>query len=311
MEISPPVPTTGLESKNPILLILLGLVTTAAALGAVWGINLVSDDFNLMGLYMLWIIPVGALLVGVAAGSGYGLGSWWTGVRISRNLLLAVVLLQIAAYFAAQYIDYLHLLSQIGPESENPGFLAFFDWSTRQIQFKGESDSDYGDPLGTWGYAFRALELGGFVLGGMVVPLALKAKPYCEQCQVYMRTRDLVLLPASTPNRKIKRKDTDAIEAWQAENEVAHQAGMDLLDNIWQAVDKRQIGVINDIVSEHKPHAKETGKLLGRIALSISTCPSCAKGHLFAASLTGHGNDIHRQELGSVDLSSDLTRQLS
>ncbi len=128
MEIAPPVSSTGLESKSPILLILLGLVTTVAALGAVWGINLLSDDFNLMGLYMLWIIPVGALLVGVAAGSGYGMGSWWTGVRI---------------------------------------------------------------------------------------------------------------------------------------------------------------------------------------VLSLNTCPGCAKGHLFAASLTGHGNDIHRQELGGVDLSDDLTRQLS
>ncbi len=311
MEIAPPVPSTGLESKSPILLLLLGLVTTAAALGAVWGINLISDDFNLMGLYMLWIIPVGALLVGVAAGSGYGLGSWWTGVRISRNLLLLVLLLQIAAYFAAQYIDYLHLLSQIGPEGEDPGFLTFFDWSTRQIQFKGESDSDYGDPLGTWGYAFRALELGGFVLGGLVVPLALKAKPYCEQCQVYMRTRDLVVLPASTPTRKFKRKDTEALEAWQAENEVAHKAGMDLLDGIWQAAGNRQTGVINDIVSEHKPRAKEIGKLPVRIVLSLNTCPGCAKGHLFAASLTGHGNDIHRQELGGVDLSSEFTRQLS
>ncbi len=62
-------------------------------------------EFNPMGFYVN-LIPFGALIVGLLAGSGYGIGSWLTGAKMGRGLLVIVALLQIVAYFAAQYVEF-------------------------------------------------------------------------------------------------------------------------------------------------------------------------------------------------------------
>ncbi|MBN2495656.1 MAG: hypothetical protein JXR96_13770 [Deltaproteobacteria bacterium] len=314
MDAPPPTPepmgpATG-RSRSFLPLVGLGLLTSAAALFGVWAIGQATEDFNLMGLYHFWVFPTGALIVGIAAGSGYGIGSWWTGVRISRSLLWLVVALQIAVYFAAQYIEFRHLLAAYGG-GEQMGFFDFFDESTRAISFREEGKSDYGDPLGGWGYAFRLLELAGFVLGGLVVPLALKAKAYCESCQVYMRTRHLVTIPASVPAEKIKKKDLEAQTSHQQVQDEAWQAGHQALEALRQSAEAGRASELQRIVDEHAAHAKEVAKLPIRLTVDLSVCPSCGSGILRAASLTGHGDQIRREDLGTWPVSAGLTGSLT
>src|SRR4051812_26512742 len=75
-----------------------GIITSVLALAGVYWLSKNTTEFHIMGWYANYVIPVGAIIVGLAAGSGYGIASWISGVRISRKLLLVVVLLQTAAY---------------------------------------------------------------------------------------------------------------------------------------------------------------------------------------------------------------------
>jgi hypothetical protein len=290
------------KSKTSLPVLGVGLATTALALLGVWAASQASDEFYLMGWYVYYIFPVGALLVGLVAGSGYGVASWLTGVRISRNLLLAVLLLQVTSYFVAQYIEYRHLVAEdVFPEV---GFFSYFDARARSFAFKS------GDPMGGWGYVFRLLEIAGFAFGGMIAPLILRAKPYCENCQIYMRTKDLGLLPAGVKPQKIKKKDTEGQARFQEEHDAAWEQGMMSLEDLRRAGTEGKTSKFNEILEAHQLNQKEIGKLTTRISVSLSSCPSCHAGQLNAAQLSGQGDNIVREDLGSTEVNPGLAREV-
>src|SRR5882762_1919210 len=201
----PPAPMGAHEEQSYSLVLISGLVTTGLALLGVYLLDTKTEDFHIMGWYANYILPVGALIVGVVASSGYGVGSWLSGIKITRGLLLAVLALQLAAYFAAQYIEFAshHLVHRNG---KAVGFFEYFDFAARSFAWK-KHDGSGGEPLGLWGYAFRGLEIVGFAAGGLLVPALLSKAPYCESCRRYMRTRQLGLVPGSVPAKKVKKSD--------------------------------------------------------------------------------------------------------
>ena len=80
---------TGWRSSD-LAVIGTGLLTTTAVLLFVHWLGGQIKDFEIMGLYWLFIIPAGAILVGIGAGSGYGFMSWKTGRKISGSLLIVI-----------------------------------------------------------------------------------------------------------------------------------------------------------------------------------------------------------------------------
>ncbi len=308
MDTSPPplAPSGANQAALPVLI--AGLITTGLALAGVWAINQASDSFNIMSWYAYYILPIGALIVGLVAGSGYGVASWLTGVRISRGLLAAILALQILAYIAAQYIEYRHLISIYGGEEEI-GFLRFFDLTTRAFAWQGK-DGAAGSALGGWGYIWRILEIGGFGLGGIFAPLILKSKPYCENCQRYMRTRSLGLIPAGVAVKKIKKKDTEGQAAYQQAQETALAEGLAALEKLRAHAEVGKTTSFTEILDAYQSEQKAIGKQSTRIALSLSHCPICHSGQLDAASLSGKGNQISRQELGTSPINPGLSREL-
>src|SRR3954467_8419799 len=89
-----PAPSSGV----PYLIVLLGgFITSALTLAGIYWLNRKSPDFHPMGFYANYVIPAGAILVGLVAGSGYGIASWLTGARIGRGLLWTVVAMQTGA----------------------------------------------------------------------------------------------------------------------------------------------------------------------------------------------------------------------
>ncbi|MBW1808421.1 MAG: hypothetical protein JRJ87_09530 [Deltaproteobacteria bacterium] len=297
------------RSRASLPVIIGGLITTGLALLGVWAANQSSDDFNIMSWYAYYIIPIGALLIGIVAGSGYGIASWLTGVRISSTLLLTVVVLQILAYFAAQYIEYLQLLSVYGAEGQM-SFFEYFDITTRAFAWQSK-DGSAGSTLGGWGYLWRCLEIAGFTFGGLIVPLFLKAKPYCSDCQRYMRTRNLILLPAGIVPKKIKKKDFDGRADYERDSESAFVEGIQIFENLKAAAAEGQTSKFNDIISTYAPDKKTIAKLNTRITVILSNCPACYVGLLRAASLTGQGDKISRQDLGSSKVDPGLAREVS
>jgi len=125
-----------------------GIATAAVTLLLVYLAN-VYANINPMGLYLDYVLPVGAMIVGILAGSGYGLVSWIAGVKIPRALLWAVVFLQCVAYFCAQYIVFENLHLVYKGTHQAVGFFEYFDATARAFAFKApEGESENG--MGPW-----------------------------------------------------------------------------------------------------------------------------------------------------------------
>ncbi len=158
-----------------------GTATTVAVLAGVYA--LAHHGTFVMLWYVNFIIPAGALLAGMAAGSGFAVAGWFTGLKMTPRMMWSVAAQLVVSYFIAEYEEY----RQLDPAG-TLGFWAWFDLSTRSIQWGS------GGTVDALGYGLRALEIAGFVGGGLIVPLSLSGKPYCERCRAYRRRAEVAVL---------------------------------------------------------------------------------------------------------------------
>jgi hypothetical protein len=289
------------ERSNSIVLI-SGLITTALALLGVYALDRYTDDFHIMGWYANRVIPVGALLVGLVAASGYGIVSWLSGVKITRGLLWLIVALQVLAYFTARYIEFRSLKLPMS-------FFEFYDFAARSIAWK-QDNGTLGEPVGAWGYGIRFLEVAGFVFGGLVVPLVMLKAPYCPACQLYMKTRQLTLFPASVTVRKVKKSNVAGQAAYEAEQQQAFDQGKQTLEALQQLAAKGDSAGFRKRLDELQPGQKAAGKLPGRFALKLVHCKRCCGGHLISQHILGQGNQIKTTELARADIHSEFVRSI-
>ncbi len=296
---------TGWRSSD-LGVILTGLLTTAVVLFFISWLNLQFKDFEIMGWYWLFIIPVGAILVGIGAGSGYGFMSWLKGRKISGSLLAVIVALLALAYVVAQWVEF----QSLNLEHYGVDFFKYFDATTRSMTFKvGHSRSSTGS-LGLLGYLFRLLELAGFSLGGLFIPILLRAKPYCESCLTYMRRGARWWLPAAVPTRKISKKDPVAMNAFQREMEEARKKGIDLLNNLVAAVRERDATSARVILEQNGVDVKEANKLLESINLTLHSCAQCRAGVLEMQFRAGLADKIKITPLGREAVSAGFIAAL-
>ena len=68
------------------------------------------------------------------------------------------------------------------------GFFEYFHVMTTSLKWVGERET-----LGMAGYWFRAVELGGFVFGGVIWLAFLTGSDYCHLCSRYRKHRLLTL----------------------------------------------------------------------------------------------------------------------
>jgi hypothetical protein len=289
-----------------ILVIGAGLATTAITLFIVFGLVRQIKDFDIMGWYWLFIIPVGAMLVGAGAGSGYGLMSWVRGRKISGSLLAVIVALLALAYAAAQWVEF----KSLNLERYGVDFFKYFDVTTRSMTFKLMRSNTPTGSLGLLGYLFRLLELAGFSLGGLFIPIMLRAKPYCESCLTYMQRGARWWLPAAVPARKISKKDPVALNAYQRQMEEAHQKGMDLLNKLVAAVREHDATSVRSILEQNGVDAKEANKLLESINLTLHSCAQCRTGVLVMEFRAGVADKTKVTPLGREPVSAGFVAAL-
>jgi hypothetical protein len=306
----PPAPTSVREERSNMPVIISGLITTALALAGIYILDVTGSDFNIMGWYADYVLPVGAIIVGLIAASGYGLASWLSGVKITRSLLLIVLALQFAAYFAAQYIAFrnLHLVHR--GDGSAVGFFEYYDFVARSIAWKRDNGS-FGEPLGLWGYAVRGLEVIGFVGGGLIVPALLRKAPYCADCQRYMKTRQLALIPASVPVKKIKKSDVAGKTAYETEQQQAFEGGKQTVTSIQQLAAGNSTADFQKKLEEFQLGKKQAAKLPGRFSLQLVHCKGCFSGQFVAKLLTGQGKQLKQTEITRSNLHQEFVRAIA
>ncbi|MFL5329978.1 MAG: hypothetical protein ACJ8C4_13820 [Gemmataceae bacterium] len=291
------VPSTepGTRRQKPYFAVLIcGLATSAATLAGVYWLGKNTDDFHIMGWYADYVIPAGAIIVGVAAASGYGIASWVSGTRISRSLLFAVLIIQAGAYVTAEYVEYRDVMDGltqrgliIGPQQ--PSFAQYYDFKARSFAWKDKGPGNKpGTPLGGWGYVFVLLGAAGFILSGLIAPLALYSVPYCNRCQRYMKTTLLGVVPASVPVKKIGKKDQEAQDAYAREQQQAAA-------NAEQVIARLRTFIGEGRADEVKKELRAAGavkaneKLPSRVRTKLIWCKTCQEGRIAMALASGQG----------------------
>jgi hypothetical protein len=286
-----------------------GLATSALALFGIYLINRTTDDVNIMGWYANYVIPIGAILVGLVAGSGYGVASWVTGVRITKRLLWIVLILQVLSYFAAEHIQFASL-GLLHEDGTKVGFFEYYDMMARSFAWK-QKDGSMGQPLGAWGYFFQALAVIGFCVGGVIVPAILKAHPYCQNCQIYMRKKALGFIPAGIPAKKIKKTDTAALAEYASADEAVAREAQVRLEQLVQWGKDGNTAEFTAFIRDLATHKKETAKLPRRIGIELVSCKSCWSGYLRTTMYVGLGEDMKVTELGHTPVTDALAREVS
>jgi hypothetical protein len=141
--------------------------------------------------FTLWfVIPVGALLSGFAAASGYYFGARIFHHRPTRLLIFNVISVAVTTYFLLNYLEYRFLDIKGQAVSELIPFGQYMDimLSHQSLEFRirGAKLGETGD-LGSFGYVMAVLQIVGFAVGGLCVYTYLRAAPFCDRCNRYLK----------------------------------------------------------------------------------------------------------------------------
>lgn len=172
-----------------------GLITSGLALFGVYVLASRSNNVLVMDLYWGPRFPLGPLLVGIIAGCGYAAGSWWNGLRVRGKLLLIVLALQIAAYFAVQYAQYSALGIVSRATHEPVDFWTFFRYTTMKARMDSEGNF-LPRAMEHLGYLQRLIEIALFCLSAVFAAFILVGKPRCKVCGSALRETTIASVPS-------------------------------------------------------------------------------------------------------------------
>jgi hypothetical protein len=308
-------PPPEIAAPTPIRwqVILGGLLTTGLTLAMLYWLN-ANTSIHPMGWYIQLIIPAGAIMVGVAAASGYGIAAKALHTKIGGSLLIIVLILLFVAYLLSHYMKYLHGTAFLEERAGRPlsiDFFHYYDVMTRSMSYGGRyGTAGTRTPLGAWGYGIRLLEVIGFVGGGVMVPLVLSKSDYCDQCRLYMKSKSLMWIPAAVPTRKVNKKDPADVQAYEDEMQQVQATGMNVAEQVIVWGTEGDGDAFKQAMQQHTMSAGAAGSLAARIEVSISYCPKCHRGILKRTLQTGQGDSLKTKILDPIDLLPDFVKQI-
>lgn len=164
-----------------------GFVTSVlTALAVVVVSKMTGFDFF---TFNIWIaVPVGSVLTGFAAASGYYFGSLYFHKRAGLSLLLQMVVIAGLTQLLIYYMQYNTLVLNDGRRvSDFIPFGQYIDISLTSAHYRvGRAMTDTGE-VGSFGYWLAAFQFVGFLVGGLAVYGYLWSKPVCQTCNQYLR----------------------------------------------------------------------------------------------------------------------------
>lgn len=164
-----------------------GLVTSVLTALAVVVVSRMTG-FDLFTFSIWAVVPVGALLIGFAAASGYYFGSLYFHKRAGLSLLLQMVVIAGLTQLLIYYMGYSTFVLDDGRRvSDFIPFGQYLDIKLTSAHYRiGRAMTDTGE-VGSFGYWLAAFQFVGFLVGGISVYGFLWAKPVCQTCNMYLR----------------------------------------------------------------------------------------------------------------------------
>lgn len=143
---------------------------------------------NIFSLSVWGILPMGAIMVGVAAASGYYLGAVWLHRPPTKILLFQMIAVAGITQLTIYYFDYLLVLqnnSQI--TTDLFPFTAYLKLRFTHMSIEFFRPHMNTGEVGAFGYVVAVIQFAGFLLGGFGVYNKLRSKLICNDCTQYFR----------------------------------------------------------------------------------------------------------------------------
>lgn len=144
--------------------------------------------FNFFTVSVWVIVPVGALLTGFAAASGYYFGSLYFHKRATTILLIQMVVIAGLTQLLIYWLGYATMVLDDGRKvADFLPFGQYMDLMLTKAHYRiGRGQTDTGE-VGSLGYWIAGAQFVGFLVGGLAVFCYLTSKPVCAACNLYLR----------------------------------------------------------------------------------------------------------------------------
>lgn len=178
---------TGYVRTDKQLLVAAMGFSTSAVTGIALGLIEYYTGYAIYSWTLWFVVPIGAILAGSAAASGYYTGAMLFHQKPVGGVLFNMAAASVSAYFLVHCVPY-YLVEVEGLRVKDAvSFWQYMDYNIRHTSIKllrgGASTGELGR---FWGYAYASLQLVGFSLGGISVFVWLASNPYCEKCARYL-----------------------------------------------------------------------------------------------------------------------------
>lgn len=260
--------------------IAFGLLTSLATMVALHFVQR-GVDTDIMSLTVRVVFPIGAMLVGVLAGLGYGLSSWIMGTQIRGWLVGVVGLLLLATFWGWHYAEFRALGPLVYKTGGRVTFPQYFHLTTTNMVWtSGSSSRDKEDetPLGMGGYFFRALGLVGFVGCGLAPILMTRKIPYCQLCSRYKRHRQLFETSATGPIPRLRVRGK--IKFSDPQHAAALQDAVNKTQALYATLERGEVEAFDQQRRQFAVTRAGEKALMARLHLRF--CPQCYQSTLSA-----------------------------
>lgn len=210
---------------------------------------------NLFTLKVFLIVPVGAVLAGMAAAGGAVLAARIANAALTKVDAASMVAVGAMAMGLIYYLDYVTFVLEDGTRaSDLVAFLEYVDLVLTTAHLRiGRGARDVGE-VGQLGYWLAAVEFGGFLVGGFGAFLIAGEMPRCATCGAYFR--------------KLKK---------QHGGEVTLDEADALVTGFGEGDETDLDHIINWKPPEHKFNSNDKR---AKVAFALLGCPKCKREQL-------------------------------
>lgn len=210
-------------------------------------------NFDVTAWFVWFLVPVGATIVGIAAGLGYYFGAVRFGTRLTGLGIAQMMLISGLTLVLIYYEDYM-LLKDAFSGWHLYKYLTFENYLNEaftQMHFQFAS-TEIGK-AGQLGYFVFVIQLAG-VLAGTIIPYSfLRSEPFCSMCNKFLRF-------IGTRKKFFERQEE--------------------LDNFREQLRAAELGSehYNELMTRSLPLQEGASKVLLETCLSV--CPECKQERL-------------------------------
>jgi large-conductance mechanosensitive channel len=162
----------------------------------------IFSGFFLQSFSLIFILPVGGMIIGILCGSGVFYGLRLSNIKVEFKHYILSIFLAIVGFAGTYIVLYLVALSKSGGLLTVSEFVNNFVINRTSTFRVGGMISRPFRMGATYNWIKLIIEAIGFIIGGFVVGIfILGNKRYCDKCKKYMKDKRLYYVRADNPER--------------------------------------------------------------------------------------------------------------